>query len=341
MSAGCDPTKILETGFGFWPSQVLLSAVSLGLFTELGDETLTARALGERLKLNERAWVDFFDTLVALGLLERAGRGDDARYSNSRETAAFMDKTRPEYLGGILEMAHDRLYPFWADLTEALQTGRPQNEIKHTGKPVFEELYSDPKRLEQFLEAMAGISRGNYAALVEKFDFSPYRSLCDIGGATGLLCALAAQRHGHLACTSFDLPAVTPLAARKLETLGLKDRVKVVSGDFLKEPLPKTDVIVMGMILHDWNLDGKMHLIRAAHAALPDNGAFIVVENLIDNERRENAFGMMMSLNMLIEFGDAFDFTGEDFAGWCRSAGFRKIETLHLNGPCSAAIAYK
>ena len=97
----------------------------------------------------------------------------------------------------------------------------------------------------------------------------------------------------------------------------------------------------MGMILHDWNLEKKRHLIRSAYEALPPGGAFIVVEALIDDARRENLFGLLMSLNMLIEFGDAFDYSGADFQGWCRDAGFRKFEVIHLAGASSAAIAYK
>jgi O-methyltransferase domain len=97
----------------------------------------------------------------------------------------------------------------------------------------------------------------------------------------------------------------------------------------------------MGLVLHDWNLDRKMQLIRAAYEALPEGGAFVAIENLIDDARRENAFGLMMSLNMLIEFGDAFDYTGADFAGWCTEVGFSDIEIIPLAGPSSAAIAYK
>jgi hypothetical protein len=109
----------------------------------------------------------------------------------------------------------------------------------------------------------------------------------------------------------------------------------------MKDRLPEADIITMGMILHDWNLEKKKHLIRLAYDALPDSGALVAIENIIDDARRSNAFGLMMSLNMLIEFGDAFDFTAADFNGWCREAGFRRFELLHLNGPCSAAIAYK
>jgi hypothetical protein len=121
----------------------------------------------------------------------------------------------------------------------------------------------------------------------------------------------------------------------------VSDRVTAQAGDFFAEPLPEADVITMGLILHDWNLERKMHLIKAAYDALPEGGAFIIVENLIDDARRENAFGLLMSLNMLIEFGDAFDFAGADFAGWCKGVGFKKIDVMALAGPTSAAIAYK
>jgi hypothetical protein len=123
--------------------------------------------------------------------------------------------------------------------------------------------------------------------------------------------------------------------------VGLADRVAAIPIDFFADPLPKADVITMGMILHDWNLEKKKSLVRAAYEALPPGGAFVVVENLIDDARRENAFGLMMSLNMLIEFGDAFDFTAADFAGWCREAGFSRTEVIPLAGPASAGVAYK
>ena len=97
----------------------------------------------------------------------------------------------------------------------------------------------------------------------------------------------------------------------------------------------------MGMILHDWNLKRKMQLIRAVYDALPAGGAFIAVEALIDDARRENVFGLLMSLNMLIEFGEAFDYSGADFEKWCREVGFKRFEVIHLAGPSSAAIAYK
>src|SRR5262245_58279925 len=191
----------------FWPAKTLLSAVELNLFTTLSGKAMTGAELQSALGLHHRSNPDFFDTLVALGFLERDGDGSAARYRNTQETATFLDKTSPAYMGGFLEMANARLYPFWGDLTEALRTGKPQNEAKHGRAPMFDELYSKPERLEQFMEAMAGISAGNFQAFVAKFDFSRYKTLCDVGGANGLMSILVAKAHSHMRCTSADLPA--------------------------------------------------------------------------------------------------------------------------------------
>lgn len=338
---GSGPAAILDLGLAFWRSKLLLSAVELDLFSLLGARPLSARAIEQRLALHPRATYDFLDALVSLGMLQREGLGAEALYANTPDTAAYLDRASATYVGGILEMANARLYPFWADLTAALRTGKPQNEVKHSGKPMFDELYADPARLEQFMDAMTGVSLANFEAFAAKFDFSGYRSMADIGGATGQLSCIVARSHPHLSCTSCDLPVVQPIAARRIAAAGLAHRVTAASLDFLTGEFPPADLITMGMILHDWNLEHKRMLIGKAWRALPEGGALVAIENIIDDERRTNSFGLLMSLNMLIEFGDAFDFTGADFARWCLEAGFKRCEVLPLAGPASAAIAYK
>jgi hypothetical protein len=337
------PDAILQTAFGFWNSKVLLTAVEFGVFTTLGERRLTGAELGKELGLHPRGIADFFDALVAMNFLDRDGDGDGsvAKYFNTPAGALYLDSHSPRYIGGIMVMLNARLFKYWNDLPTALRTGQPQNETKDGGKSIFEELYAELPKLEQFLGAMTGISRINFEAFAQKFDFKRYQTLCDVGGATGLLCMEAAKAHPHLKCISFDLPAVEPVAQRHISAAGLSDRVSVASGDFFKDPLPKADVITMGMILHDWNLERKMHLIRAAYDALPEGGAFVAIEALIDDARRENVQGLLMSLNMLIEFGDAFDYSGADFRGWCSKVGFKRFEVIPLAGPSSAAVAYK
>jgi len=341
MMPELNPSHIMQVGMGFFASKTLLSAVELGLFTALSKQPMTGAEIARTLGLNPRAVPDFPDALVALGFLERASEGAGATYTNTPESGKFLDRGSDGYIGGILEMANARLYPFWADLTEALRTGLPQNETKHSGEPMFAKLYQVPERLEQFMNAMSGISAGNFNAFAKKFDFSSYRTLCDVGGATGQLSCMVAAANSHMRCTSFDLPNVVPIATRKIVQAGLSERVTAVGGDFFVDPLPKADVITMGMILHDWNLEKKKVLIRKTYDALPEGGAFVVIEALIDDARRKNAFGLLMSLNMLIEFGDAFDYSGSDFASWCREVGFRRFEIIPLTGPSSAAVAYK
>jgi hypothetical protein len=336
-----DAGPILQTAFAFWSSKVLLTAVEFGVFTKLGDRRITGEELGAELGLHSRGVSDFFDSLVAMQFLGREGDGPSAKYFNTPAGALYLDRGSPGYVGGWLAMLNDRLFKFWHDLPDALRTGRPQNEVKHGQKGMFEELYEDLPRLEQFMGAMTGLSRINFEAFAARFDFSRFKTLCDVGGATGLLCIEAAKKHPHLRFISFDLPPVEPIAQKHIAASGHSDRISTVSGDFFKDPLPKADVITMGMILHDWNLEKKMHLIRSAYNALPPGGALVAIEALIDDARRENVFDLLMSLNMLIEFGDAFDYTGADFRGWCSEVGFQRFEVMHLAGPSSAAIAYK
>jgi hypothetical protein len=341
MNEQLDPSYIMQTATAFWASKVLLTAVELDLFTVLGDGKLSASQLGEKLGLHPRGTYDFFDALVALRFLDREGDGPEGKYKNTPQTAAFLDQNSPAYIGGLPAMLNARLFGFWNGLGTALKTGKPQNETKHGGKPIFEELYANQAALGTFLEAMTGFQAANFTALAERFDFTKYKTVSDVGGALALLSRIVGARHPHLKFTSFDLPPVVPLAQKQIEAAGMAGRITAVAGDFFKDDLPRADVITMGNVLHDWNLEKKKVLIRKAYDALPQGGAFIAIENIIDDARRENAFGLLMSLNMLIEFGDAFDYTGADFRGWCSEAGFKRFELINLAGPTSATIAYK
>jgi hypothetical protein len=341
MKTQLEPSHIMQTATAFWGSKVLLTAVELDLFSTLGEESMTASELGKMLGLHRRGTYDFFDALVALKFLGREGDGAEGKYKNTPETAAFLDKSRPTYIGGFHEMLNSRIFGSWGHLGTALKTGKPQNETKNNGEAWFEELYADEAKLGEFLKAMSALQVANFAQLAEKFDFSRYETVCDIGGALALLSRIIGTRHEHLTFMSFDLPQVTPHARKHIDTTGMADRITVVSGDFFQDEFPEADVIIMGNILHDWNLRKKNILIKKAYDALPEGGAFIAIENLIDDARRENAFGLLMSLNMLIEFGDAFDYTVKDFCEWCSGAGFACFESISLAGPAGAAIAYK
>lgn len=335
------PEKIMKVGFGFFGSKVLLTAVRMKLFTKLAQKPMSGEQIRETFDLDGRGLYDWLDALVALGFLEREGLKEEAVYSNTPESDRFLDQNKRGYIGGMLEMANDRLYPFWSDLENALKTGKPQNEIKHENTGFFEELYKDKDRLRQFVRAMAGVQMGNFKTLVHKFDFTPYNTLCDIGGADAELSLQVAERYDHINCINFDLPKVASIAEEKIERFKMDGRIKTMAGDFWEEDFPEADVITMGNILHDWSLEEKKILLEKAYKSLPDDGACIVIENIIDDDRSENVFGLTMSLNMLIETPGGFDFTGREFNKWTREVGYSSSEIMPLTGPASAAIAYK
>lgn len=331
------PDHILQIGMGFWASKTLLSAIEMGLFTELSNHSEDLDTLQGRLGLHPRAARDFLDALVALKFLER----QDGVYANTPATDFFLDRRKPSYIGGILEMANHRLYPFWGNLTTALRTGSPQNETKDGGPDPFVALYADPARLKQFLRAMTGVSHGGNMAIARTFPWQQYRTVVDVGTAQGDLMTQVSLANPHIQGVGFDLPAVGPMFEEYVAANGLSDRVKFSPGSFFDQPLPRADVVMMGHVLHDWDLATKRMLIAKAWEALPPGGAYIVYESIIDDDRSTNVFGLLMSLNMLIESPGGFDFTGADCAGWMKDAGFRETRAQHLVGPDSMVIGIK
>jgi hypothetical protein len=337
-AAGPSPDRIFETAFAFWNAKTLLSAIELGLFTELAKSgALDAESIRQRLRLHPRSVRDFLDALVALGFLERR----DGRYANTPETDLFLDKAKPSYSGGMLEMLNHRLYGFWGGLTEGLRTGEPQNEVKTGGPGLFETLYAEPARLREFLAAMTGVSHSANLAIARALPWAKYRTFVDVGTAQGDLAGQIALANPHLRGIGFDLAVTGDIFREYMTRLGVADRVTFQAGDFFADPLPRADVILMGHVLHDWDLAAKKMLIGKAFAALPPGGSLVVYEAIIDDDRSKNAFGLMMSLNMLIETPAGFDYTGADCAGWMKEAGFTSTRCEPLVGPDSMVVGVK
>jgi hypothetical protein len=331
------PDHILQIGLGFWASKTLLSAVEMEVFTELARRPEDLETLTGRLGLHPRSARDFLDALVALGFLER----EDGIYSNTPAADLYLDKHKPSYIGGMLEMANRRLFGHWNMLTTALRTGQPQGEGGPNPTDTFAAIYADPDRLKVFLRAMTGVSRGANLAIAAKFPWAKYRTVVDAGPAQGDLLVQVLLHNEHLLGIGFDLPEVGPVFEEYVEEHGLSERLRFQGGSFFSDPLPAAEVIMMGHILHDWNVDEKRMLIRKAYEALPEGGALIAYDSVIDDERKKNSFGLLMSLNMLIETKGGFDYTGADCMGWMKEAGFRETRVEHLVGPDSMVVGIK
>jgi hypothetical protein len=326
------PERILQVGFGFWASSTLLSAIELGVFTRLAVGPRSASALQTELGLHPRSALDFLDALVAMGFLQR----ENSNYINSPDSDKFLDENKPSYIGGMFQ----RLFRSWGMLTDSLKTGKPVGSAENAEK-TFDHLYSSPERMRGFLSTMTAISLSAARAMAEKFPWEDYKTFADIGTAQGALPVNIALKHPHLKGTGFDLPMVRPVFEEFVNSFALGDRINFTPGDFFKDDLPRVDVIVMGHILHDWDLEQKKFLIKKAYDALPDGGALVVYEALIDDERKQNTFGLLMSLNMLVETHGGFDYTGADCTAWMHEAGFRQTRVEPLVGPDSMVIGTK
>jgi O-methyltransferase domain/Dimerisation domain len=336
MEHGLTPDRIMQLGLGFWGSKTFLSAVELGLFTELAKGPRDCESLRTQLGLHSRNARDFFDALVSLGMLQR----NNDEYANTSESDLFLDRSKSSYIGGILEMCNARLYGFWGNLTTGLKSGEPQNEVKQ-GEDFFAKIYAEPARLKQFLCAMTGLSMGVAKALALQFPWANYKSFVDAGGAQGCVPVQIALAHSHLIGGNFDLPVVGPIFEEYVQSFGLGQRLSFYPGDFFKDSLPSADVIIMGHILQNWGLEEKRQLIAKAYAALPKGGALIVWEAIVDDQRQQNTFSLLMSLNMLIETQTGSDFTGADCSAWMRDAGFKETRVEPLCGPDSMVVGIK
>jgi hypothetical protein len=330
------PDRILDIGFAFWKSKALLSAVELDLFTALGDDRRDCGSLAGRLGLHPRGARDFLDALVALGLLDR---DEHSRYLNRRDCAAYLDRRKPTYLGGQLGHLNMRLYPSWGLLTEALRTGLPQSASFGAGG--YAALYAQQCEADAFLSGMTGGGLLAARALAARFPWKDCRSFIDVGTAQGGMPVEIARTHPHLIGGGFDLPQVEPAFTAHVREHGLADRLRFYGGDFHKDNLPSADVLIMGRILHNWDLPTKKLLLQKAHCALPRGGTLIVCDALIDPDRRKTAHALLASLNMLIETTGGFEYTGAECMGWMEESGFHQMRTISLAGGLMAVLATK
>lgn len=332
------PEPLLQLGLGFMASKTLLSAVELGIFSFLAEGGRDREAIAGAVGLHPRSSADFLDALVSLGLLTRDENG---AYHNSPAADLFLDRAKPSYMGGILEMANARLFGFWDNLTLALKTGTQQNEVTHTGAPFFATLSQDPVAWRNFLNGMNGVSTPLAGALAADFDWTGRRHVVDLGGALGAVPAAVLRSNPDITGAVFELPPVRPVFDEFVAAHGLSDRLTFHGGDFFSDPLPTADVYVMGQILHDWNLEQRQFLLRKAYDALPEGGTLIVYDAMIDDERRHNTYGFMVSLNMLIDTEGGSEYTVADATSWLESAGFAKVSARPLIGGYTAIYATK
>jgi hypothetical protein len=328
--------RLFEIGSAYRQAKVLLSAVELGVFSVLATGPLDATDLANRVQVHSRAARDFFDALVAMGLLKRDGEG---RYCNTGESDHYFDQAKPTYLGASFDQYNRREYALWGSLTRALQTGNPAAETQ--GPDHFRSLYSDAARFQTFITAMTSGSLLAAQGIARQFPWKNHQTLCDVGTAQGCLPVQVALAHPHIRAVGFDLPELRSAFEDYAVECNVADRLSFAGGDFFKDPLPVADVIILGRVLHNWDLETKKMLLAKAYPAIRPGGAVVIYDMLIDDDRRTSRAGLLSSLNMLLWTTGGFGYTASDCAGWMRSVGFAEIGVRDLPGGNSMIIGEK
>jgi len=334
------PVPLMQLATAFWGFKTLAAAQELDLFTHVSiSGPCTCEELSQWLRIDRRPAEMLLTGCAALGLLEK----DGGRYYNSPLAAKFLVRGTPYFFGGFVEMLDKRLYPGWDKLLEALRTNRPTTWDPDRQKSLFEA--EDPAMLATFWEAMHSLSTFTARVLAEAIDFSPFSRLLDIGGGSAAFDIELCRRYPQLQASVYDLPFVTGIAAHKIADAGLPDRIATVPGDFFTDSTyPEGhDVILLSMIMHDWDEARDREILRKCYQALPSGGAVIISGLLVNDEKSGPPPAALMSLNMLIETEGGRNYTPAEYSAWLDALGYRDIHTVWFEaaGANGAVIGYK
>jgi SAM-dependent methyltransferase len=322
------PVPLMQISTGFWAFKTLAAANELDLFTSLaGGAETTAEDLARELAIEQRPAEMLLTGCASLGLLERGDHG----YRNSPLSERFLVRGTPYYFGGLVTMFDRRLYPGWANLTEAIRTNRPTTWDPERDRSMFEG--EDPAVLETFWEAMHSASSFTARMLGETIDLHSAQRLLDVGGGSGAFAIELCRSYPSLRATVFDLPHVVDIAAEKIADADHRDRIATHSGDFFTDPLPPGhDVHLYSMIMHDWNEQNDRLLLRKSFDALPSGGTILISELLVDDDKTGPPAAALMSLNMLIET-EGRNYTEREYSAWLTDAGFVEPRAVRFDAP--------
>ena len=305
---------LLRFGNLFCDAKILLTAVELGLFTQLHTGPAPESEIRQRLGLNGRGLADFLQALVSIGVLVE----HDGTYRNAFGAEHHLVAGKPGYIGGFLIGANFSLYPAYGSLAEALRTGAKQTAGE------FSDLLGNPGALAQFAQMMDGLNEALAPELAARFDWTNRRTVLDVGGCRGNLLGHVLHAHAWLTGHVFDLPAMAPLFAEHMAARGLSDRATFHGGDFFADPLPEAEVMICGHVLSDWSPEQRVTLLRKAFESLAPGGALLVYDRMLHSggDNREN---LVASLNMLLVTDGGGEYTVAQLAEEAADAGFATI----------------
>jgi 3-hydroxy-5-methyl-1-naphthoate 3-O-methyltransferase len=324
------PNPLMDLVSGFWSFKTLAAAVDLGLFTAIsGGRSVTVSDVCEEFGIADRPADMLLAACASLGLLEK----HDGGYRNTPLAESFLVADRPDYFGGLVRYCDERTYSAWHRIGEALRTDRPLTWDPDVQRSLFET--ADPELVRLFWDAMHSTSMFTARALATAYDFGVHESLLDVGGGSGAYAIVLCETYPKLHATVFDLPHVCETARNNAVGANLADRIKAIPGDFLEDPsLPGGhDVIMLSMVLHDWDEVTNRSLLAKCYAALPPGGTIIVSELILNSDRTGPPAAALMGLNMVVETEGGRNYSESEYADWLRDAGFVDVHRVSFEAP--------
>ena len=320
--------NLIGISHGYQHAIVLISACKLGVFDALGGETRTAGELAEKLGVDSRALEMLLLALTADGFLVQTEEGfrvapDYAPYLLTDETDNMLSILRHNYT--CLRQ--------WAQLVEVVKTGdAPRRQADGFAAD----------ELRDFICGMANISRTSSVEVGNKFDFSGYRRMLDLGGGPATSSITLAKMYRGLKCVVFDLEDTLEIAREEIVKAGLQDRIETRVGDYFEDEFgEKFDLVYISNIIHSTSPENTLMILEKSHRALVSGGTVMLKDFFLEDNRTEPDFAAFFSINMLVNTECGKSYTLTETKDLLTQAGFGKFKTIEVAMASRLLIARK
>ncbi|MBF8276903.1 MAG: tcmO [Candidatus Brocadiaceae bacterium] len=322
---------LFQLSYGYWKSHVLITATDFGIFTLIGEGRLSAGEVAQSIHADERATEMLLNALVSLDLLTVR----EKRYGNTQTSSLHLIKGRPHYMGNAIRHLNN-IMDNWTMLRETVETGKP---VSLTNLP--EE--ADASAVRDFITAMHDIASLKTEPMCNSLDLKDARLLLDVAGGPGTYSIALAKANPQLNAVIFDLKQVTPISQEFIRDAGMEGRVTTQAGNCLEDSFGKEvyDAILVSNLLHIYNPENNVKILKKCRDAMKDNGQVIIHEFVLDDTKTRPQFAALFSLNMLIGTQEGASYSETEYRAWLKESGFQHIKRVDLGYDSSIIIGRK
>jgi ubiquinone/menaquinone biosynthesis C-methylase UbiE len=297
---------------GYWYTQTIYVAAKLGLADFLKYGPKTAQELAQATGTSARAQYRLLRALASIGIFAE----DQGQFALTPLAECLLDPSTK----AMATMRGDFQYRVWGELLYSVQTGRSAFE-KIYGKPIFDYFSEHPETGKLFDQAMTGVHGRETGAMLKAYDFTGITTVADIGGGNGSVIMAVLKKYPAMRGILFDLPAVLERAKTNIAAAGLEDRCRVVAGNFFDAVPAGADAYLLRHIIHDWDDEKSLTILRNCHRAMGSGGKLLVVEGIVP-PGNEPSLSKFYDLAMMVLPG-GMERTEDEYQQLFEAAGMR------------------